>query len=119
MIDAWLSNRRPEGYLAPIERGDLFVVEDGARMVGFGEAATGVIVAVYVHPDAVVRGVGSTILRHALDRARGGHDGPIRLESTLNAAPFYERFGFREVERSAVRRGTAAVPVVLMERHEP
>jgi predicted GNAT family N-acyltransferase len=53
---------------------------------------------------------------HALAVARHGHDGPIRIESTLNAARFYERFGFREVGRSSVRRSHVDSPVVLMER---
>jgi hypothetical protein len=39
IIDGWLLNRRPEGYLPPIERGDLFVVDDHTEIVGFGEAA--------------------------------------------------------------------------------
>jgi GNAT superfamily N-acetyltransferase len=77
-----------------------------------------VIVAVYVDPSAVKRGVGSLIMERALDIARRGHEGAIRLESTLNAKPFYERFGFREIERSSVRRGPVAIPVVVMERHD-
>ena len=118
VIDGWLLNRRPAGYLPPIERGDIFVVEHSADIVGFGEAARGVIIAVYVDPGSVKIGVGSAIMRHALAVARRGHDGPIRLESTLNAAPFYARFGFRELTRSSVARGPVAVPVIVMERHD-
>jgi GNAT superfamily N-acetyltransferase len=47
-----------------------------------------VIIAVYVDPDAITQGVGSAIMRHGLEIARRGHDGPIRLEATLNAAEF-------------------------------
>jgi GNAT superfamily N-acetyltransferase len=118
VIDGWLSVLHPPGYLPPIERGDMVVVEESGSIVGFGEAVPGVIVAVYVDPAAVTRGVGSAIMRHALDIARRGHHGPVRLQSTLNAARFHERFGFREVGRSAVRRGAVAVPVVLMERDD-
>jgi len=118
VIDGWLLNRCPESYLPEIERGDLFVVEQGLRIVGFGSAARGVIIAVYVDPDAIKRGVGSAIMRHGLEIARCGHDGPIRLEATLNAARFYERFGFREVARSSVRRGDTGIPVILMERRD-
>ena len=118
VIDGWLLNRRPEGYLPPIERGDLFVVHDDTEIVGFGEAAPGVVIAVYVDPSAVRRGVGSLIMGRALEIARRGHEGGIRLESTLNARPFYERFGFREIERSTVRRGPVAIPVIVMERRD-
>ena len=76
----------------------------------------GVIVACYVVPTVVRRGVGSAIVRHALEIAQRGHDGPIRVEATLNATPFYARFGFRELQRSTLRRGEVDVPYVLMER---
>ncbi|HZF07144.1 MAG TPA: hypothetical protein VE932_22605 [Patescibacteria group bacterium] len=38
------------------------------------------------------------------------------IGAATSAAPFYARFGFREVERSALRRRQVDVPVVLMER---
>jgi predicted N-acetyltransferase YhbS len=116
VIDGWLANRRPAGYLPRIERGELFVAEQSESIVGFGEAVPGVIVACYVDPTLVRRGVGSAIMRHALEVAQRGHDGPIRVEATLNAAPFYARFGFRELQRSTLRRGAVDVPYVLMER---
>ncbi len=115
IIDGWLSNRRPEGYLRGIERGDIFVVERDSKVVGFGEAASGKIIAVYVDPIAGRLGVGSAIMRRALEKARRGWQGPIHLESTLNAKSFYERFGFRVVQRTTVQRNTVAVPVVVME----
>lgn len=118
VIDGWLANRQPDGYLPPIQRGDLFVAEREKRVIGFGEAVAGTIVAVYVDPSAVNHGVGTAIIRHAIEKARLGHSGPIRVESTLNAVPFYERFGFRELARSSVDRGRVAVPVVVMERND-
>jgi putative acetyltransferase len=118
VIDGWLQNRCPESYLPEIERGDLFVVEQGLNIVGFGSAALGVIIAVYVDPDAIKQRVGSAIMRHGLEIARHGYSGPIRPEATLNAARFYERFGFREVARSTVRRGDIAIAVILMERRD-
>ena len=116
VIDGWLAHRAPAGYLTRIERGELFVVEREGSIVGFGEATPGVVVACYVDPAFVRRGVGSVIMAHALALARQGHDGPIRVQATLNAVPFYGRFGFRELERATLRRGDVDVPYVLMER---
>ena len=116
IIDGWLANRTPSGYLPAIERAAIFVVEHEGRIVGFGEADAGFVVACYVEPTLARRGVGSTIMAHALTIARRGHDGPIRVEATLNAAAFYERFGFRAVARSSVRRNDVDIPVVRMER---
>jgi putative acetyltransferase len=115
VIDGWLLNRRPHGYLPPIQRGDIFVAEYFSNIVGFGEAVPGMIIAVYVDPTAVERHVGSAIMLHALNIARTGYVGPIHLEATLNAVGFYERFGFREVKRVSVQRGPIAVPCILME----
>jgi GNAT superfamily N-acetyltransferase len=115
VIDGWLLNRRPEGYLPPIDRGDIFIAEHGSTIVGFGEAVPGAIIAVYVDPTAVKRRVGSAIMHHALEIARGERMGPVRLEATLNAVGFYQRFGFHEAGRSSVCRGQIAVPCVVME----
>jgi GNAT superfamily N-acetyltransferase len=114
-IDGWLLNRNPEGYFPPILRGEIFIAEQGAQIVGFGEAVPGTVIAIYVHPSAVGRGIGSALLAQALAVASHGHNGPVRLESTLNARSFYERFGFREIEQATVQRNQVHIPVVVME----
>jgi len=91
------------------------VAERGGRVVGFGEAGPGTVIAVYVDPADVLQGVGTTILRHAVALARREHEGPVRLEATLNARDFYEGAGFREIKRSTVRRNHVDIPVVVME----
>ena len=73
------------------------------------------MIAVYVDPAEILQGVGCAILRHAVALARSEHDGPVRLEATLNARDFYERVGFREIKRCTVRRSHVDVPVVVME----
>ena len=115
VIEAWLWNRTPIGYLDPIERGALFVAERGGRVVGFGEVGPGTVIAVYVDPADVLQGVGTTILRHAVALARREQEGPVRLGATLNARDFYEGAGFREIKRSTVRRNNVDIPVVVME----
>ena len=111
----WLQNRTPSGYLAPIERAAIFVAELNRKIIGFGEAAAGIIVAVYVDPSATGQGVGRLILDRALEAARFNHSGPVRVESTLNASSFYEHHGFVEVKRATVSRNQVEVPVVVME----
>ena len=115
VIDGWLANRSPQGYMPGIEHGRTFVAEDGDTLIGFGEAGPGVVIAIFVGPHAVARGVGTKLAQHAFHLARRNHTGPIRLESTLNAVSFYRRFGFREKERTAVRRNFVEVPIVVME----
>jgi GNAT superfamily N-acetyltransferase len=115
IIDGWLQSRTPSGYLPPIERAAIFVAELNHKIIGFGEATAGTIVAVYVDPSAAGQGVGRLILERALEVARGNHSGPVRVESTLNASSFYEHHGFVQVKRATVSRNQVEVPTVLME----
>lgn len=116
MIDGWLEGRSPAIYMTLLERGALFVAEDDTEVLGFGEAVPGRILAVYVDPPAAGRGIGTAILGHAIDLARSGHAGPIRLEASLNACSFYAGHGFREIERKTVRRNHVDIAVAVMER---
>jgi ribosomal protein S18 acetylase RimI-like enzyme len=118
IIDGWLQNRSPQGYIPGIDIGHTFVVEDGGAILGFGEAAPGSVIAVFVQPSAACRGIGTALTEHALQLAQRGHSGPVRVESTLNAVAFYRRFGFREKERTTVTRDQVQVPIVVMERDD-
>ncbi len=53
--------------------------------------------AIYVHPAAWGRGVGSVLLRDALERLRGDGYADVVLwviDGNRRAIAFYERFGF-------------------------
>lgn len=115
IIDGWLLGRSPAGYLPPIRRQAIFVADSDHKIIGFGEAAPGVVIAVYVDPRAMGNGIGRLLLMHGISVARHAHSGPIRVESTLNAAAFYAHHGFVEIERSAVRRNHVDVPIIVME----
>src|SRR5258705_5158315 len=82
-ITGWLKNRTPQGYLSGIERGEMFVVVEGERIVGFGHAVPGEVVAVYVDPERARHGVGRVLLAEGIIRARNGHQGAVRLDATL------------------------------------
>jgi GNAT superfamily N-acetyltransferase len=122
LIRRWIAHRTPEGYYEGIDPGEMFVAErlagvwrgweaDG-EIAGFGHAVSGAILAIFVHPRWARQGVGSALLSHAIELACREHQGPIKVQSTLNAQPFYEKHGFVEVSRYAVQRGGVDVPVV-------
>ncbi|OQA33303.1 MAG: putative N-acetyltransferase YafP [Betaproteobacteria bacterium ADurb.Bin341] len=100
-----------------ISTGAIFVAELGELVIGFSEGVPGEVVAVFVDPNFANRGIGGLLLGHALRLARGSEQ-PVRLEATLNAVPFYERFGFTQGERSVVRRNEIEVPIVVMHRRK-
>ena len=115
IIDGWLMNRTPDGYHDPIDSHALFIAELESQIVGFGEAVPGRIVAVFVDPMYIHRGIGTMILNHAVGMARDDQTGPVRLEATLNALEFYKHSGFLEIKHSTVPRNGVVVPVVIME----
>ncbi len=113
-IERLAYSRTPEEYLPTIESGGIYVVVMGTEVVGFGQAAPGEVVAIFVAPEVALQGIGTLLLQHSVNIARRGHRGEIQLESTLNAQGFYERFGFTEIERKIVHRGDVLFPVVRM-----
>lgn len=116
IIEGWLDDRVPAGYLPGIRSGSMFVAETDAKVVGFGQSKPGEVLAVFVEPGFAGRGIGSELLARAL-RDADADKGPVRVESTINAVGFYESHGFRVVGQGTQRRNDVDVPVVIMERH--
>jgi ribosomal protein S18 acetylase RimI-like enzyme len=113
-LSGWLNHRTPEGYFEAIDEGTLFVGEEGSVIVGFGRAVPQEIWAIFVSPDHTKQGIGSILLKHAIEMADKGGEA-IKLESTMNAVDFYRSRGFAEVKQILIRRGNVELPAVLME----
>jgi putative acetyltransferase len=100
VIGIWAGGLRPEKYAEAIDRYEFFVAEEGGAVVGYGELGpeAGAVQGLYVSPDVKGQGVGWTLLRTLEERARAHGLKSLRLTSSLNAVPFYERAGFKPVE---------------------
>ena len=110
IIEGWLANRTPRGYLAGILRGEMYVAVIDRKIVGFGHAIPGEIAATYVDPDYVRRGIGSRLVGHGLEMAKARASGIIRVESTLNARSLYEKCSFRVIREMTARRNDVEIP---------
>jgi len=107
-------------YLVVAERptGD----ESRREVVGYGHLAPteSEVRAVYVHPDAAGRGVGTAILDALEARARELRLDALALSASLNAVGFYERAGYERVGRdtyTTVHDGeTVDLDVVQMQK---
>ena len=102
-VDAW--SAQPLGtapYLESIRDGSKYVIvaEEDGNLAGFGrvELDTGVLSAVYVHPDYARDGVGSSLLSHLESEARTAGLDSLTLHASLNATDFYEVNGYHRVE---------------------
>ena len=74
------------------------VAEDGSRVVGFIACAGPHLDQLFVDPDCQTRGIGTFMLTAALRRAPAVETLNV-FEQNAPARLFYERRGFREVER--------------------
>lgn len=113
-INAWLEGRSPEGYHEGINKGDMFIAEENGKMVGFGHAIPGEIVAVFVDPAFHGKGVGKLLLDYGLKIALKGRQ-KVKAESTINAEGFYAKHGFVKIKESSVKRRGVEIPIIVME----
>ncbi|MEI7254896.1 GNAT family N-acetyltransferase [Dickeya dadantii] len=94
------------------------LAESAGRIVATGmiNFHTGMIDAVFVDPEAMGQGVGKRMMQHLEMLARAAGLVEIRLDASLNAAPFYRSLGFSGDEVSLYHspRGfsLACIPMV-------
>jgi N-acetylglutamate synthase-like GNAT family acetyltransferase len=123
VIEIWAGRLRPEKYAEAIDRYDFFVAEEDGEVVGFGELGreAGAIQGLYVSPEVKGRGVGWKLLCALEERARAYGLKSLRLTSSLNAVPFYERAGFAAVEelKETIAPGVERASVRMFKELEP
>jgi putative acetyltransferase len=101
VVSIWAERLRPEKYGEAISSNEFFVAQENGAVVGFGELnqSGGEITGLYVSPDVAGRGVGWKLLCTLEERARTLGLETLYLTSSLNAVSFYERAGFKTLEK--------------------
>jgi GNAT superfamily N-acetyltransferase len=89
MFDAGIADKSNIGIVA---------TEDD-KLIGYGfmNIAEREIKGMYVIPEFSGRGIGRMILSKLEEHAKSNGINTIKLNSTLNAVPFYERCGFKRI----------------------
>jgi len=115
-IKAWAAVLKPARYRGSIEKGVFFVAVEDEDIVGFGNLNrdTCEVEAMYVDPDHLRRGVGMKILRNIETVARDCGLTTLRLTSSLNAVPFYQKAGFEPQKHTKYLLPFDKVPCVPM-----
>jgi len=95
-IEAWAGPVEPNWYRNVIGIRELFVAVEGETIIGFAQLNldTAEVDAIYVHPAAARRGVGSALLRRLEDVARQHDLASLHVAASLNSVPFYKSSGF-------------------------
>lgn len=114
-IKLWTEGRTPEYYRAAIGKGRAHVAEQGGRVVGFVDSEPGELTRLFILPEAAGKGLGARLMEVGLAEAKRGHaGGPLRIEATRNAVPFYEKFGFRVTGHGTFTRGEGNPPIEIV-----
>lgn len=101
--DAWQPNDDAvESFRAAIEDEQFVVIVAvaGEEIQGYGalNVEKARIDAVYIHPDRMRKGLGSSLLRQLESRARVCGLDELEVVSSMNACDFYESFGYERLE---------------------
>ena len=107
----------PEAWHARMSSRCTLVAEEDGVAVGFVELERdGHLDMLYLHKDAVGRGVGSRLYRAVEQIVRERGLGRIFTEASITARPFFERQGFRVVGEQAVALRDARLTNFAMEK---
>lgn len=105
-------------YLESIrsESESVLVAEVSGELAGFGriELDSGVVSAVYVHPEHARNRVGSELLSRLESRARSDGIDSVTLHASLNAVGFYEAHGYERIS-TVVHEVTGGVELACVE----
>jgi putative acetyltransferase len=111
-IAQWMGGRDAAHYEQVIAKGAVRVAERAGVVVGFVDTEPGILLRLFVRPEMAGQGLGRRLL--ALGVAAAVLDGCVRLEATLNAAPFYARCGFVETGRTMFQHPLGGLPVEVV-----
>ncbi len=113
-VDSWAAGVYPQNY--PLEQ-EVYVAVDDGEVVAFGHYDHGEIMAVYVDPSHVHRGVGRLMMAKLEEVARAAGATHLHLNAALNSVGFYAACGYARTMETVYRtRGGIMIKCALMEK---
>ena len=97
VVDTWMFGRVVQDYRQDCTNQAIWVAERDQRPIGFAHGVPGEIIRLFVDEDCVGMGVGAELMQLALQDALPNNAGKVTIEATVNAVPFYEKWGFETV----------------------
>ncbi|WP_428025637.1 GNAT family N-acetyltransferase [Arcobacter sp.] len=74
------------------------------KLVGFVEFYEDYIDCFYIHHEYQGMGIGKSLLEHVLSIAKKNNVFKIRVDVSITAKPFFEKFGFKQIKINHVKR---------------
>jgi GNAT superfamily N-acetyltransferase len=95
LLEQWTAGEMTGQFIEFVDRHFYVATADGIVVgTGFINLSDGQLDAIFVRPDMMGRGIGKRIVAYCEDLGRRAGLTRLKLDSTLNAAPFYRRCGF-------------------------
>lgn len=97
LLMKWTDGSQPSAGFTEFVSQLMYVAEASDSVIGCGgiNLENGQIDAIFISPAHINRGIGRKIMHFLEELAiANGIQGPLYLEATLNAAPFYRKLGF-------------------------
>jgi GNAT superfamily N-acetyltransferase len=95
LLEQWTAGEMTDEFIEFVVQ-QFYVATVNGVVVGTGmiDLSDGRLDAVFVQPDMMGKGIGERIVAFCEDLGRRAGLTRLKLDSTLNAAPFYRRCGF-------------------------
>ncbi|AKS45172.1 Acetyltransferase, GNAT family [Octadecabacter temperatus] len=97
VVDTWMIGRVAEDYRPDCADQCLWIAEVNEKQIGFAHGVLGEVMRLFVDADFVGIGAGAGLMDLALADALQNGSGKVRIDATLNAVPFYKKWGFIEI----------------------
>ncbi|MGB5917517.1 GNAT family N-acetyltransferase [Arcobacter sp.] len=75
------------------------------KLVGFAEFYDDYIDCFYVHHEYQGCGVGKMLINHIFKIAKENEQTLLKVDASITAKPFFEKFGFKVLKKNRVKRG--------------
>lgn len=117
-LNAWANpNYDLEIWEKRFEKSKPFLCVLENEVVGFYEYYDGYIDCFYIHFKYQNCGIGKLLLNHILNLAKNENIDKIKVDASITAKPFFEKFGFKEVRENLVKRGNQELINFSMEKN--
>ena len=114
VIAQWITSISPESRLKHIENKSLWVAEVNGKIRGYLVSVPGEILSLFVGSSSAGLGIGTALFRVGIEIAKKDWSAELKLESTITAAPFYRKLGFREVNRGFYTHGISDLNIAII-----
>ncbi len=95
---------------------DVYLAIAGKEIVGTGTLDDSQLRGIFVRADQLGRHIGSQILRQIERKAISRGVKKLRLEASLTAPGFYQKFGYKKIKKSFHKFNGVKVRCVIMEK---